>query len=55
MILEKEVTAKIKILETKIDDAEKEVPRDRDYILELRKEIVELRKEKNILLQGKVI
>ena len=43
--------AKISELEERIAAAEKEVPRDREYILILRSELVELRKEKNILLE----
>ena len=52
----------IKVLKDYIEAREVEVPRDMAYIIELRRELVasknelvELRKEKNILLRRKVI
>ena len=47
------VKAKISDLEHEIAAAKKEVPIFMDYILSLRSELIELRKEKNILLLEK--
>ena len=60
-VLEKEIkklTTQIDSLKIKIDAAEKEIPQDRVYIVNLGQQLtatinerIELRKEKNILLQ----
>ena len=50
----KKVSFKIEKLEIQIEAAEKEVPRDRDYIIELRKLELELTKKENILRQEKI-
>ena len=45
------VNEEIAVMKAKISELEERIPRDREYILILRSELVELRKKENILLE----